>query len=96
MNGPRGEVAIVIDGKSRRLCLTLGALAELETVFGCQTLSDLQVRLKAMSAAELMSVVGILLRAGGEEEVAASLPVQTVSPLDAAKAVAEAFHAALG
>lgn len=96
MNGARGEVSILIAGKVCQLCLTLGALAELETAFGCKSISELQARLRALSAVELTSVLAILLRAGGEGDVAEALPGLAVSPLDAARAVAEAFHAAMG
>ncbi len=34
VNRHRGEIEAVLDGKSYRLCLTLGALAELEHAFG--------------------------------------------------------------
>ena len=32
-NRRRGEIAATLDGRERRLCLTLGALAELEMAF---------------------------------------------------------------
>lgn len=91
MNAARGETILIVDGQRRTLCLTLRALAELETAFGCASLSELQMRLKCLSAQELMTVLEILLRAGG-----ATCGVDNVSPGEAAKAVAEAFHAALG
>lgn len=96
MNRARGEVAIEIDGKRHRLCLTLGALAELETAFGCRSLSELQTRLRTLSAGELSTVLAILLRAGGEADAAGKLAGAALSPLAAATAIAEAFHAALG
>jgi hypothetical protein len=34
VNRHRGEIEAILDGKSYRLCLTLGALAELEHEFG--------------------------------------------------------------
>ena len=34
VNGARGEAAAVLAGAERRLCLTLGALAESETALG--------------------------------------------------------------
>lgn len=91
MNAARGEVTVEIDGETRVLCLTLGALAELETAFGCASLSELQVRLKRLSASELSTVLAILLRAGGSSD-----RMETVLPGEAARAVAEAFRAALG
>ena len=36
VNGVRGEAVAVLAGEERRLCLTLGALAEIETALGCQ------------------------------------------------------------
>lgn len=95
MNGARGEVSIEIDGKPRRLCLTLGAFAEIETAFGCHTLQELQARLRALSANDMVGVLAILLRGGGESEVAASLAVAKVEPGSAARAIAEAFRVAL-
>ena len=96
MNAARGETALMIGGQARRLCLTLGALAELETAFGCRTLSELQTRLRTLSAGELSTALAILLRAGGEADAAANLAEAALSPLAAATAIAEAFHAALG
>ena len=91
MNAARGECEIVIDGASHILCLTLAALAELETLFGCQNLDELQARIKNLSASELMKVLEVLLRAGG-----AAVSTDHVLPKAAAEAVSEAFRAALG
>lgn len=96
MNGARGEVSIDIDGKPHRLCLTLGALAEIETAFGCQSLGELQARLRVLSASELTNVLAALLRGGGKACVAEKISQLNISAGSAAKAVAEAFHAALG
>ncbi|WP_300379333.1 GTA-gp10 family protein [Henriciella sp.] len=96
MNGARGEVSLEIEGVARRLCLTLGALAEIETAFGCRTLADLQARLRTLSAAELTTLLAALLRGGGEVETAAKIAELNVDAGQAARAVAEAFRAALG
>jgi hypothetical protein len=64
MNAARGEVALVIGGRERRLCLTLGALAEIEAAFGCTRMSELDARMRALSAADLSVVLGALLRGG--------------------------------
>ncbi|MEM9226080.1 MAG: GTA-gp10 family protein [Pseudomonadota bacterium] len=95
VNGPRGETAIELNGVARRLCLTLGALAEIETALGCTNMAELQVRMAALSAGELMIVLAALLRGGGEGEAASTIGTADVSPGRAAKAVSEAFHAAL-
>jgi len=66
-NRRRGEVEAVIGGERRILCLTLGALAELETAFGAESLSDLGQRFAAgrLKAADLTSILGAGLRGGG-------------------------------
>lgn len=91
MNAARGESTLIIDGKSVIVCLTLGALAELEQAFGCATLAELQARLKRLSAGEVKRVLQILIRENVTEAV-----LDRVSPGDAARAIAGAFHAALG
>ncbi len=95
MIGARGEVGIVIDGIERRLCLTLGALAELETAFGCTRMSELVARMRALSAGDIMVVLAVLLRGGGEADVAEGLKAADVSPGDAAVAISEAFRLGL-
>jgi hypothetical protein len=91
-NGARGEVVAVLAGQPRRLCLTLGAIAQLETAFAVDGFSALAERLATLSARDLSVVLAALLRGGGEGEV-------DVSDLDfreAAEAVAAAFTAAAG
>lgn len=90
VNGVRGEVAAVLAGVERRLCLTLGALAEIETALGVDGLPQLIQRLKTLSARDLVVVLAALLRGGGEDELD---PAQ-VEPGEAAEAVARAFIAA--
>jgi hypothetical protein len=43
-NRHRGEIAANFDGETRLLCLTLGALAELESAFGVDNLLELAER----------------------------------------------------
>ena len=92
--GARGEVATVLAGAERRLCLTLGALAELETAFGLSGWEALSERLRALSPGDLVTVLAALLRGGGEGETAAVLPTLPVDFREAADAVAQAFAAA--
>lgn len=67
----------MIDGERRILCLTLGALAELETAFGVPDLGALAARFSAgrVTATDLTRVIAAGLRGGGnlmsDEEVAA-------------------------
>ncbi len=95
VNGARGETAIEIEGRPRTLCLTLGALAEIETALGCQSLAELNTRMRALAAGDLLKVLAALLRGGGEGELAGRLSEAAVSPARAAAAVAEAFQRGL-
>lgn len=93
VNGARGEVSATLAGNERRLCLTLGALAEIETALGCAGLEELAGRMRALSASDLISVLAALLRGGGETALAEALPTAAVDPREAANAVAKAFEA---
>ncbi|MEN3146766.1 gene transfer agent family protein [Neorhizobium sp. IRAMC:178] len=76
-NRRRGEVEAVIDGERRILCLTLGALAELETAFSVGDLNSLAERFSSgrLKAADMIRLIGAGLRGGGnlfsDDEVAA-------------------------
>ena len=93
-NGARGEVVAALAGSERRLCLTLGALAEIETGLGLEGLSGLAERMRALSARDLTVVLAALLRGGGERALADGLDRAPVDPREAAEAVAKAFAAA--
>ncbi len=75
-NRYRGEVAARLDGRDWTLCLTLGALAELETAFEADNLSDLVARFSSgrLSAHDMQRIICAGLRGGGhtvsEEDVA--------------------------
>jgi len=66
-NRRRGEVAVMIDGTPRILCLTLGALAELELAFKVENLSELGEHFASgqFSADDLVHILGAGLRGGG-------------------------------
>lgn len=82
-------------GAPRRLCLTLGALAEIEGALEAEGFEALAGRLRRLSAKDLMAVLAALLRGGGEAELAEGLERATVDPREAAEAVAAAFRAAV-
>ncbi len=67
-NARRGEIGAVIDGREHVLCLTLGALAELEAAFGASDLMNLSERFGSgrLSARDLIRIVGAGLRGAGE------------------------------
>jgi len=77
VNRRRGEISATLDGRQYRLCLTLGALAELEDAFAAEDLNALVARFSTgrLSARDMMRVIAAGLRAGGtaisEDEVAA-------------------------
>lgn len=95
MNAARGETVLTVDGRARRVCLTLGALAEIEGALGCRSMAELELRMRGLSAADLMIVIAALLRGGGEAETAACIGELDVAPGAAARAVAEAFRLGL-
>jgi hypothetical protein len=75
-NKHRGEIEAEFGGAKRRLVLTLGALAELEAVFGADDLVALAERFGGgrLKARDLARIIGAGLRGGGaaitDEEVA--------------------------
>ncbi len=99
-NRCRGEIEAVLDGRRWTLCLTLGALAELESAFGVQDLSGLFEKLSSgsISAAQLNAILGAGLRGGGhdvgDEEVRFMRSEDGVAGL--AKIVAELMTASFG
>ena len=94
INGVRGEASAILAGVERRLCLTLGALAEIETALGLESVEALVGRMRALSGRDLMAVLAALLRGGGEGELAADIGRAAIDPREAAEAVAKAFAAA--
>ena len=92
-NTARGEAVVTLAGAERRLCLTLGALAEIEGALGLAGPGDLAERMRALSARDLTAVLAALLRGGGEFALAGELDRAAVSPVEAAEAVAAAFKA---
>ncbi len=68
-NRRRGEIAAELDGRSYRLCLTLGALAELEATYAADDLGALVERFSRgrLSALDMVRVIGAGLRGGGSD-----------------------------
>ncbi|QKP77117.1 gene transfer agent family protein [Methyloligella sp. GL2] len=68
-NPHRGEIEAMLDGKSHRLCLTLGALAELEQAFGEDDMLAIAERFQAgrIRANDAVRVIGAGLRGAGYE-----------------------------
>jgi hypothetical protein len=68
-NPHRGEIEACLDGKSYRLCLTLGALAELETAVGHEDMLSLAERFQSgrLSARDALRIIGAGLRGAGHD-----------------------------
>lgn len=100
INALRGEALWRFGGRDYRLCLTLGALAELEHHFGAEGLEALSQRLAkgALSARDVVALLAAGLRGAGETtkpDFIESLPVSAVFP-DAFEAIAAMLQAAFG
>lgn len=69
VNLHRGEIEAVLDGRPFRLCLTLGALAELEAAFGDEDMLALATRFETgrISARDCVRIIGAGLRGAGHE-----------------------------
>ncbi len=63
----RGEIEAILDGHATTLCLTLGALAELEAAFGDEDMLALAERFGRgrLSASDATRIIGAGLRGGG-------------------------------
>jgi hypothetical protein len=68
-NPHRGEIEAELDGRTYRLCLTLGALAELEQRLGAPDLLALAERFEKgrIAAGDAICVIGAGLRGGGND-----------------------------
>lgn len=66
-NSHRGEIEAILDGRPFTLCLTLGALAELEAAFGDDDMLALAERFGRgrMSARDAVRIIGAGLRGSG-------------------------------
>jgi hypothetical protein len=68
-NRHRGEIDAELGGRSYTLCLTLGALAELEAAFGAADLAALAARFETgrFSARDAVAIIGAGLRGAGHD-----------------------------
>lgn len=89
----RGEVALVIDGQTRVMKLTLGALAELEETLGASSLVALVERFETggFSSRDVLALIAAGLRGGGHDLDRAALMQAEIAggPVAAARAAAE-------
>ena len=68
-NRRRGEISAELDGRQYRLCLTLGALAELEAAYAAEDLAALVGRFSSgrLAAADMTRIIGAGLRGAGAD-----------------------------
>jgi hypothetical protein len=68
-NPHRGEIEACLDGRPYTLCLTLGALAELEHAFGHEDMLALAERFQSgrLSARDAARIIGAGLRGAGHD-----------------------------
>jgi hypothetical protein len=95
VNGARGEQSLTIDGRAHTLCVTLGALAELETAFDAPNLTVLAERLATLSPSDLIVVLSALTKGGGAPLSPSEIAAARIDPGEAARAVAAAFRSGL-
>lgn len=94
INRARGEAPLTVGGRTYRLCLTLGALAEIESALDVTGLAALGERLCDPRGGDLILILTALLRGGGHDfdtEEVRRLPVEMA---EAVRAIAEALNAA--
>jgi len=79
-NAHRGEIDAELGGKSYRLCLTLGALAELESAYGDEDLLALAERFEQgrITAGDAIRIIAAGLRGAGHEVSDAEVHTMTV------------------
>ena len=76
VNRYRGEISARLDGQEHTLCLTLGALAELEAAFGAEDLLALAERFSSgrIKSSDALRIIAAGLRGAGhavcDEDVA--------------------------
>lgn len=95
-NAARGETVLDVGGMPHRLCLTLGALAQLETHFGVTGPAELAARLKTLTANDVLVVLHVLIAGGGGQLSVEDLAAAPLSPTAAATAIVQAFLVATG
>jgi len=94
VNSARGESNLLINGIPHRLCLTLGALAQIETGLGLSAEDSLPDRLSNISANDVLLILQALLAGGGNPVSVEAMSDSSLMPNEVATAIAEAFSLA--
>lgn len=89
INGARGEVGLTIGGNDLVIAATMKGLAAVSTRLGCQSLSDLFLRLSGTEVAATMAAISLLTIKGDAGKAVDALTLKDFP------ACAEAFAKAL-
>lgn len=95
-NKNRGEVIIYLDNKPYRLCLTLGALAKIESVFAIDDFSQIENKFQNLEANDLILLISILLEGGQNPVEIEFLKNAKVNLHEITKAIVNCFALNLG
>lgn len=95
-NSKRGEIELTLNGEPHIMCLTLGALAELEAKLQLDDLNGLGQRFEAghISTRDIIAILGAGLRGGGNAISDQDVESAQIAggALGAARAVAQLLH----
>ncbi len=94
-NKIRGEVPVTLGGEEFTLCLTLGALADIESGLGVKNLSEMDERLAQPSMGDLMVILCALLRGGGHDVKLEELAARSINLQEVVRAIESAFRLAM-
>lgn len=97
INKQRGEVAIKgPEGKEYILCLTLGAIAQIEEqIDGIDSLVDMDQLMAKPKMGDLLTILVALLNGGGHSEITKEQMMNwRMTPDELGKAISETFAAA--
>ena len=91
LNRARGEVPLLIEGVEHRLCLTLGALAEIEAGLTPRRFRALESGGADITVADVIAILTALLRGGGHDVSVAQVSGMRVDLAAAVAAIEDAF-----
>lgn len=93
-NARRGETIATIEGRDYTLRVTLGALAEIGAALGVDELGGLGARFEKLGFADLIAILGALLRGGGHEVSDDDVRRMQIGVHEAGAWITEAFRTA--
>jgi hypothetical protein len=85
LNLVRGEVPLVVRDKTYILCLTLGALAEIETSLGIDDITQIGEVFKKPKASHVMEITLALLHGGADDSSPERMAQSAMTIQDVAK-----------